>query len=72
LILKRESIQRLLFFANGVASFPGQLGLAFGARFETAARISLYRESFELLFSFVFQIVFFEVTISKVVISLQP
>lgn len=49
---------------TGIASFPGQLGLAFGARFETAARVSLYREAFELIFSFVFQISFFEVKAS--------
>jgi hypothetical protein len=48
-------------YFSGLLSYFGQVGLTVSAKFLTAAKVSLYRKSFDILFAVFFQISLFEV-----------
>ena len=46
----------------GILSFAGQIGISLSAHFESAASLALLRKSFDVIFAFLFQIMFFQVS----------
>lgn len=49
----------------GVMSFVAQIGLVVSAKFESATNVALLRKAFDVIFAFVFQILFFHVSTQR-------
>ena len=54
--------QKILLVLSGCFLFIGQVLLSLSAKFESAATISFLRKSFDMIFAFGIQILFFQVT----------
>ena len=61
--LPESKLDRFYIVLVGVLSFIAQIGLVVSAQFESAATVALLRKAFDVIFAFIFQIVFFHVSI---------
>ena len=61
LCLPESNMDKFSLFIVGVLSFFAQIGLTLSAHFENAGTVALLRKAFDVIFAFVFQILFFQV-----------
>merc|ERR1740122_14642 len=57
--LPASGLDRLYLVLIGCLSFFAQIGLVLSAQFESAANVALLRKAFDVIFAFIFQILFF-------------
>ena len=50
---------------TGFVSHVAMIALTASAKFESASKVSIYREAFGVFFAFAFQIIFFRVSVAN-------
>ena len=60
--LPASGLERFNVVLIGCLSFFAQIGLVVSAQFESAANVALLRKAFDVIFAFIFQILFFHVS----------
>ena len=61
--LPESGLERFYLVLIGFLSFFGQIALTLAALFESAANIGLLRKAFDVVLAFIFQILFFQVSL---------
>ena len=63
LCLPDSGMDKFYLVLIGILSFLAQIGLVLSAQFENAATVALIRKACDVIFAFIFQLVFFDVRI---------
>lgn len=63
LCLPDSRMDKFYLVLIGILSFLAQIGLVLSAQFENAATVALIRKACDVIFAFIFQLVFFDVRI---------
>ena len=61
LCLPDSRMDKFYLVLIGILSFLAQIGLVLSAQFENAATVALIRKACDVIFAFIFQLVFFDV-----------
>ena len=63
LCLPDSGMDKFYLVLIGILSFLAQIGLVLSAQFENAATVALIRKACDVIYAFIFQLVFFDVRI---------